>query len=96
MAYKRKTMDSWEIWQHTECGWEHVTTELSWHRARQCIKAYRANQPEYSAQIRTKRIILHNLNEREVAGWEKEARDGRREGIDLLLAKRLQRTIKGT
>jgi predicted PP-loop superfamily ATPase len=41
MAYKRKTIDTWEIQVNYGYGWDHATTELSLKDARATAKLYR-------------------------------------------------------
>ena len=47
MAYVRKTRDYWDIEQHTECGWEVVSSEVTRVDTKRALKEYRENQPEY-------------------------------------------------
>lgn len=57
MAYTRKTVDVFDIEQYTgrQYGWEVVTSEENRREARERIKEYRANQPEYPVRIRKHR-----------------------------------------
>ena len=57
MAYIRKTRDVWDIEQHTghQYGWEVVCSEDSWKEARERLKEYRENQPEYPVRARKHR-----------------------------------------
>jgi hypothetical protein len=60
MAYVRKTRDYWSIQQYTgpEYGWEEVCAGDTWKEARQTLKEYRENQPEYPVRARRKRERL--------------------------------------
>lgn len=57
MAYVRKTRDYWSIQQYTggQYGWEEVCAAETWKEAKQTVREYRENQPEYPARIRVKR-----------------------------------------
>lgn len=57
MAYKRKTKDYWEVQGNygPAHGWEMVTCEDSYSEARQRLREYRENEPQYSFRLRTKR-----------------------------------------
>jgi hypothetical protein len=52
MAYVRKTRDYWAIEQYTgaQYDWEEVCAEDSRKEAKQRLREYRENQPEYSAR----------------------------------------------
>jgi hypothetical protein len=56
MAYKRKTTDEWQIQQHTGYGWEDVCAEDTWKEAKDRLKEYRENQPEYPVRAIKKRV----------------------------------------
>jgi hypothetical protein len=57
MAYKRKTRDTWEL--HVNYGfghgWEHELTEYARSEAKQRLKEYRENCPQYPAKVIKKR-----------------------------------------
>lgn len=55
MSYTRKTRDIWNIQQYTGYGygWETVCAEDRWKDARERLREYRENQPEYP--VRAKR-----------------------------------------
>lgn len=52
MAYVRKTKDYWSIRQFTSLGWEEVSAADTYAEARQLLKEYRENQPEYPVRLR--------------------------------------------
>jgi hypothetical protein len=56
--YKRKTRDEYQIHQRTSQGWEEVTACDTWKEAKELLKAYRENQPEYPVKCVKKRIKL--------------------------------------
>jgi hypothetical protein len=56
--YKRKTIDEYQIHQHTSCGWEEVAAYDNRPEAKADIKAYRENQPEYPVKIIKRRVKL--------------------------------------
>jgi hypothetical protein len=56
VAYQRKTEDEYQIHQKTEEGWEEVCAESTWKEARQTLKEYRENQPEYPVKSVKKRV----------------------------------------
>lgn len=58
MAYKRKTQDEYQIHQHTGQGWEEVTAETTRREARERLKEYRTNQPEYPVKMVVKRVPI--------------------------------------
>jgi hypothetical protein len=60
MAYKRKTIDTFEIQGFTSEGWELETTEVSWKEAKAQIKIYRAEQPEIQHRIKLVRERINN------------------------------------
>jgi len=45
MAYKRKTIDVWDIRGDYGHGFETVTAETSWGEARNRLREYRENEP---------------------------------------------------
>lgn len=51
MSRERKTRDVYVIQQYTAQGWEDVTAEDSRSEARQRLKEYRDNQPEFDARM---------------------------------------------
>lgn len=57
MSYIRKTRDVWDVQQYTgpEYGWEDVCTEPSWLQARDRVREYRENQPEYPVRAKHRR-----------------------------------------
>jgi len=58
MPNVRKTRDYWAIQQYTEQGWEDVHTVDSWREARQSLKEYRENQPEYLVRAQVRRETI--------------------------------------
>lgn len=66
MTYQRKTRDYWSIQQYTGSGygWEEVSANETLKEAREALKEYRANQPEFPVRVRLKRekIETHPLN----------------------------------
>lgn len=55
MAYKRKTVDVYEIEGFYSYGWECVTAEDSHKEARERLKEYRANEPGTAFRLVIKR-----------------------------------------
>lgn len=57
MPYTRKTRDYWDIQQYTGApyGWESVSACETWKEAKQELRDYRENQPEYPVRARRKR-----------------------------------------
>lgn len=53
MSYKRKTTDLFVVQQYFdhEYGWEDVCSADNRKEAREDLKAYRENQPEYPARL---------------------------------------------
>jgi hypothetical protein len=56
MPYVRKTEDEYQIHQKTQMGWEEVCCESTRKEARETIKLYRENQPEYPVKVVKKRV----------------------------------------
>lgn len=57
MAYKRKTVDTWQLHVNYgyNLGFEHELTEHSYKEARQRLKEYRENCPQYATKLVYKR-----------------------------------------
>lgn len=51
MAYQRKTRDIWKLMVDYGKGWEHEITEFTRAEAKQRLKEYRENCPQYPARI---------------------------------------------
>ena len=58
MAYKRKTYDEYQVQQFTEDGWELATAAETYKGAKEHLKEYRENQPEYRYRIKTVRVKI--------------------------------------
>lgn len=60
MAYERKTVDEFVIqgYYGRQHGWEDVTTEETYREARDQLRAYRENEPEYRHRLVTRRVRL--------------------------------------
>ena len=56
MAYERKTIDTWELQLNYGYGWEYTLTEYTRKEARERLKEYRENQPQYPARLVKKRV----------------------------------------
>lgn len=54
--YKRKTHDEYDIEGNYGQGWEVVTTEETYREAREQLRCYRENEPQYSHRIKCHRI----------------------------------------
>lgn len=57
MAYIRKTRDVYEVqqWTGKQYGWEAVTAETTRKEAKERLREYRENQPQYPARLVVKR-----------------------------------------
>lgn len=55
--YKRQTRDVWhiEVRYPGPHGWEHELTEDSWREAREQLRTYRRECPEYPVRARKRR-----------------------------------------
>lgn len=66
MAYVRKTRDVWEL--HVDyccgCGYEYELSEYSYSEAKQRLKEYRENSPQFPAKLvkKRERINADNLS----------------------------------
>ena len=58
MAYQRKTKDVWYLYANYGQGWEHETTEETFREAREQVKCYRENCPQYAFRIAMKREAI--------------------------------------
>jgi len=58
--YKRKTVDEYEIQGNYGQGFECVTTEETRAAAKEQLKTYRENEPQYSHRIVKKRVKIEN------------------------------------
>lgn len=50
MAYVRKTVDCWRLFVNYGQGWEYEGADYSKQEARQTLKSYRENCPQYPAK----------------------------------------------
>lgn len=57
MAYERKTIDTWELQLNYGYGWEYTLTEYTKKEARERLKEYRENQPQYPAHDWSRREL---------------------------------------
>ncbi len=57
-SYTRKTKDEYQIHGNYGSGWEEVTADDTYKEARQTLKDYRINQPEYPHKLIIKRIPI--------------------------------------
>lgn len=62
MAYERKTIDTWELQLNYGYGWEYTLTEYTKKEARERLKEYRENQPQYPARLVKKRVRKEAMN----------------------------------
>jgi hypothetical protein len=58
MAYQRKTKTLWFVYVNYGNGWEHELTEDTWKEAREQLKTYRANCPQYPCKAVARRMKL--------------------------------------
>ena len=56
MAYIRKTKDEYHTQSDYGCGWETVTIDDNYADAKQMLKDYRENEPQYPHRIIKKRV----------------------------------------
>lgn len=64
MPYIRKTRDEWQIHQNFGQGYEEVCAENTRKEAKDRLKEYRENQPEYYAVIVKKRVKIDSKGEK--------------------------------
>lgn len=55
MAYKRKTIDVYDIEGNYGQGFEAVNTETDWNAARRSIREYRENEPGIAFRLKRRR-----------------------------------------
>lgn len=62
MSYQRKTKDIWKLYvkYNENDGWEHEVTEFSFLKARQVLREYRENCPQYPSKITMSRERVDN------------------------------------
>lgn len=63
MAYERKTIDTWELQLNYGYGWEYTLTEYTKKEARERLKEYRENQPQYPARLVRRELERRRLRE---------------------------------
>jgi hypothetical protein len=51
MAYKRLTEDEYTVQSNNGYGWEDVTSETTRKEAKERLKEYRENEPQYSHRL---------------------------------------------
>jgi hypothetical protein len=61
MTYVRKTRDVWEVQGNYGQGWECVTTENTWKEAREQVRVYRENEPQYPHRVKLVRERIEPL-----------------------------------
>ena len=61
MAYKRKTRDVYEVQGNYAGWWETVTTEDTLAEAREMLKCYRENEPQYQHRIQKVREKIEGI-----------------------------------
>ena len=54
--YVRKTVDEWHTQGNYGCGWETVTIDETYAEARQMLRDYNENEPQYPHRIIKKRV----------------------------------------
>lgn len=50
--YIRKTHAEYDIQGNYGYGWETVTTELTWREAKEQVKVYRENEPQFAHRVK--------------------------------------------
>lgn len=61
MTYIRVTKDEYQIRQNCGYGFEEVCSEDNYKEAKQRLKEYRENQPEYVVKIVKVRVSLNDV-----------------------------------
>lgn len=56
MAYERRTVDVWEIQGNYGYGWDVVCLEETPKDAKEQLRCYNENEPQYAHRIRYRRI----------------------------------------
>lgn len=56
--YTRKTRDEWQIHANYGGGWEHETSYDSRYEAKEDLRLYRENAPQYSYRLVKKRVKI--------------------------------------
>jgi hypothetical protein len=60
--YIRKTYDEYQIWSNYGYGWEETCAEETYKEAKERLKEYRENQPQYPHKIVKRQIRKDNDN----------------------------------
>ena len=55
-GYIRKTIDEWHTQGNYGCGWETVTIDDNYADAKQMLKDYNENEPQYPHRLIKKRV----------------------------------------
>ena len=65
MSYTRKTRDVWNVQQYTgpQYGWETVCAEDRFRDARERLREYRKNQPEYPVRAKLCRERIEEVTQ---------------------------------
>jgi len=65
MAYKRKTEDEYTVQGNYNYGdgWENLTSETTRKEAKERLKEYRENEPQYSHKLIKRRVRMEFKNE---------------------------------
>ena len=59
--YVRKTVDEYHTQGNYGCGWETVTIDDNYADAKQMLRDYRENEPEYPHRLIKKRVRKENV-----------------------------------
>lgn len=59
MAYKRKTKDIYILLSNYGYGWEEELEEETYKEAREQLKTYRENCPQFQFKIKKKRVKIN-------------------------------------
>lgn len=64
MPYQRKTRDEWQLWANYGHGhgWEHEISEDSYKEARERLKEYRENAPQYAYRLKRARVRIEPVS----------------------------------
>ena len=55
-GYVRKTVDEWHTQGNYGCGWETVTIDDNYADAKQMLRDYNENEPQYPHRLIKKRV----------------------------------------
>lgn len=86
MAHKRKIIDTFEIRGNYGAGWDCVTTELTLYDAKNQLRVYNENEPQYAHTIK---LVREPYSDELAAAVAERQRENERERNEKRAARKL-------